>query len=146
MIVLHLIIKLLWHKNLNNQWMSVMSCKIGEYMARRKILMNQRTSSYFKYIYIEFTTMCDYEKKRIKFLKKIDFYFVLLLCSHNVHSDSSSHFTDTAPEFHQHPDHVEFQYDAIPGPSNEKLLKSKNYKKDPSIEPSKVIYMQIKER
>ena len=108
--------------------------------------MNQRTSSYFKYIYIEFTTMCDYEKKRIKFLKKIDFYFVLLLRSHNVHSDSSSHFTDTAPEFHQHPDHVEFQYDAIPGPSNEKLLKSKNYKKDPSIEPSKVIYMPIKER
>ena len=84
--------------------------------------------------------------KRIKFLKKIDFYFVLLLCSHNVHSDSSSHFMDTALEFHQHLDYVEFQYDAIPGPSDEKLLKSKNYKKDPNIEPSKVIYMQIKER
>ena len=53
---------------------------------------------------------------------------------------------DTAPEFHEHLAHVEFQYDAIPGPSDEKVLKSKNYKKDPSIEPSKVIYMQIKER
>ena len=53
---------------------------------------------------------------------------------------------DTAPEFHEHPDHVEFQYDVIPGPSDEKVLKSKNYKKDPSIEPSEVIYMQIKER
>ena len=63
MIVLHQMIKLSWHKNLNNQWMSAMGCKIGEYMARRKILMNQRTSSYFKYIYIEFTTMCDYEQK-----------------------------------------------------------------------------------
>ena len=81
----------------------------------------------------------------MKFLKKIDFYFVLL-CSHNVDSDSSSHFMDTAPEFHEHPDHVEFQYDVIPGPSDEKLLKSKNYKKDPSIEPSEVIYMQIKEK
>ena len=63
MIVLHQMIKLSRHKNLSNQWMSAMSCKIGEYMARRKILMNQRTSSYFKYIYIEFTTMCDYEQK-----------------------------------------------------------------------------------
>ena len=63
MIVLHRMIKLSRHKNLNNQWMSAMSCKIGEYMDRRKILMNQRTSSYFKYIYIEFTTMCDYEQK-----------------------------------------------------------------------------------
>ena len=36
---------------------------------------------------------------------------------------------------------MEFQYEAIPGPSDEKLLKSKNYKKDPSIEPSEVIYM-----
>ena len=53
---------------------------------------------------------------------------------------------DTAPEFHEHPDHVEFQYDAIPGPSDEKVLKLKNYKKDPSIEPSEVIYLQIKER
>ena len=53
---------------------------------------------------------------------------------------------DMAPEFHQHPDHVEFQYKAILGPSDEKLLKSKNYKKDASIEPSKVIYLQIKER
>ena len=35
---------------------------------------------------------------------------------------------------------MEFQYEAIPGPSDEKLLKSKNYKKDPSIEPSEVIY------
>ena len=52
---------------------------------------------------------------------------------------------DTALEIHEHPDHVEFQYDAIPGPSDEKILKSKNYK-DPSIEPSEVIYMQIKER
>ena len=59
MIVLHRMIKLSRHKNLNNQWMSVMSCKIGEYMDRRKILMNQRTSLYSKYIYIEFTTMCD---------------------------------------------------------------------------------------
>ena len=42
--------------------MSVMCSKIGEYMARRTILMNQKTSSYFKYIYIEFTTMCDYEQ------------------------------------------------------------------------------------
>ena len=50
-----------------------------------------------------------------------------------------------APEFQEHPDHVEFQYNAIPGPSDEKLLKLKNYKKDPSIEPSEVIYMQIKE-
>ena len=56
-------IKLLWHKNLRNQLMSAMRSKIGEYMDRRKILMNQRTSSYFKYIYIEFTTMCDYEQK-----------------------------------------------------------------------------------
>ena len=108
--------------------------------------MNQRTSSYFKYIYIEFTTMCDViMNKRIKFLKKIDFYFVLLLCSHNVDSDSTSPM-DTALEFHEHPDHVEFQYEAIPGPSDEKVLKLKNYKKDPSIEPSKVIYMQIKEK
>ena len=38
-----------------------------------------------------------------------------------------------------------FQYEVIPGPSDEKLLKSKNYKKDPSIEPSEVIYMQIKD-
>ena len=53
---------------------------------------------------------------------------------------------DTAPKFHEHPDHVEFKYDAIPGPSDEKVLKSKNYKKDSSIEPSEVIYMQIKER
>ena len=86
---------------------------------------------------------------RIKFLMKyisnIDFYFILLH-SHYVHSDSSSHFMDTAPEFHEHLDHVEFQYDAIPGPSNEKLLESKNYKKDASIEPSKLIYVQIKER
>ena len=70
----------------------------------------------------------------------------LLLRSHNVHSDSSSHFTDTALEFYEHPDHVEFQYDAIPGPSDEKLLKSKNYKKDTSTEPSKVMYLQIKEK
>ena len=84
--------------------------------------------------------------KKNKILKKIDFYFVLLLCSHNVNSDSSSHFTDTGPEFHEHPDHVEFQYNAILHPSDEKLLKSKNYKKDPSIEPSEVIYMQIKEK
>ena len=41
---------------------------------------------------------------------------------------------------------MEFQYEAIPGPSDEKNLKSKNYKKDPSIEPSEVIYMQIKEK
>ena len=53
---------------------------------------------------------------------------------------------DTAPEFHEHLDHVEFKYDAVPGPSNENLLKSKKFKKDPSIEPSEVIYMQIKER
>ena len=39
-----------------------------------------------------------------------------------------------------------FNTEAIPGPSDEKLLKSKNYKKDPSIEPSEVIYMQIKEK
>ena len=88
---------------------------------------------------------------RIKFLvnyiSNIDFYFVLLLLhSNDVHSDSSSHFTDTAPEFHEHPDHVEFKYDAVPGPSNENLLKSKKFKKDPSIEPSEVIYMQLKER
>ena len=145
MIVLHRMIKLSRHKNLNNQWMSAMSCKIGEYMARRKILMNQRTSSYFKYIYIEFTTMCDViMNKKNKIFKENR--LLLLLCSHNVNSDSSSHFTDTAPEFHEHPDHVEFQYEAIPGPSDEKLLKSKNYKKDPSIEPSEVIYMQIKEK
>ena len=79
--------------------------------------------------------------KRIKFLKKIDFYFVLLLCSHNVDSDSSSHFTDTVPNFHEHPDHVELKSDAVPGPSHEQ-----NYKTDPSIQPSEVIYMQIKER
>ena len=48
---------------------------------------------------------------------------------------------DTTPEFHEHPDHVEFKYDAVPGPSNEK-----NYKKDASIQPSELIYMQIKER
>ena len=84
--------------------------------------------------------------KKNKIFKEIDFYFVLLLCSHNVNSDSSSHFTDTALEFHEHPDHVEFQYEVIPGPSDEKLLKSKNYKKDLSIETSKVIYMQIKEK
>ena len=82
----------------------------------------------------------------VKYISNIDFYFLLLLHSHDVHSDSSSHFTDTAPEFHEHPDHVEFQYDAIPGPSNENLLKCKKYKKDPSTEPSKVIYMKIKER
>ena len=87
---------------------------------------------------------------RIKFLvnyiSNIDFYFVLLLHSNDVHSDSSSHFTDTTSEFHEHPDHVEFKYDAVPGPLNENLLKSKKFKKDPSIEPSEVIYMQIKER
>ena len=44
--------------------MSAMHSKIGEYMARRTILMNQKTSSYFKYIYIEFTTMCDYEQTK----------------------------------------------------------------------------------
>ena len=66
--------------------------------------------------------------------------------SNDVHSDSSSHFTDTAPEFHEHPDHVEFKYNTVPGPSNENLLKSKKFKKDPSIEPSGVIYMQLKER
>ena len=70
----------------------------------------------------------------------------LPLLHDNVHSDSSSHFTDTTPEFHEHPDHVEFKYDAVPGPSNENLLKSKKFKKDPSIEPSEVIYMQLKER
>ena len=48
---------------------------------------------------------------------------------------------DTVPDFHEHPDHVELKYDAVPGPSN-----AKNYKKDPSIQPSEVIYMQIKER
>ena len=86
-------------------------------------------------------------KFSVKYISNIDFYFVLLLLhSNDVHSDSSSHFTDTVPEFHEHPDHVDFQYDAIPGPSDEKVLKSKNYKKDPSIEPSEVIYMQIKER
>ena len=83
----------------------------------------------------------------VKYISNIDFYFLLLLLhSNDVHSDSSSHFMDTALEFHEHPDHVDFQYDAIPGPSDEKVLKSKNYKKDPSIEPSEVIYMQIKER
>ena len=81
----------------------------------------------------------------VKYISNIDFYFVLLLHSHDVHSDSSSHFTDTAPQFHEHLDHVQFQYDAIPGPSNEKLLASKNYKKDASLEPSKLIYLQIKE-
>ena len=40
---------------------------------------------------------------------------------------------------------MEFKYDAVPGPSNENLLKSKKFKKDPSIKPSEVIYMQIKE-
>ena len=45
------------------------------------------------------------------------------------------------PDFHEHPDHVELKSDAVPGPSHEK-----NYKKDPSIQPSEVIYMQIKER
>ena len=89
----------------------------------------------------------DRIKFLVKYISNIDFYFVLLLLhSNGVHSDSSSHFTDTAPEFHEHTDHVEFQYDVIPGPSDEKVLKSKNYKKDPSIEPSEVIYMQIKER
>ena len=83
MIVLHRMIKLSWHKNLNNQWMSVMSCKIGEYMDRRKILMNQRTSSYFKYIYIEFTTMCDViMNKKNKIFKENR----LLLCSSSLQS------------------------------------------------------------
>ena len=45
------------------------------------------------------------------------------------------------PDFHEHPDHVELKSDAVPGPSHEK-----NYKTDPSIQPSEVIYMQIKER
>ena len=84
--------------------------------------------------------------KKNKILKENRLLLCSSSCSHNVDSDSSSHFTDTAPEFHEHPDHVEFQYEAIPGPSDEKLLKSKNYKKDPSIEPSEVIYMQIKEK
>ena len=39
--------------------MSVMHSKIGEYMDRRTILMNQKKSSY---IYIQLTTMCDYEQ------------------------------------------------------------------------------------
>ena len=47
--------------------MSAMRSKIGEYMARRTILMNQKTSSYFKYIYIELTTMCDYEQTEYSF-------------------------------------------------------------------------------
>ena len=41
---------------------------------------------------------------------------------------------------------MEFKYDAVPGPSNENLLKSKKFKKDPSIEPSEVIYMQLKRK
>ena len=48
---------------------------------------------------------------------------------------------DTVPNFHEHPDHVELKSDAVPGPPHEK-----NYKTDPSIQPSEVIYMQIKER
>ena len=85
MIVLHRMIKLSRHKNLNNQWMSVMSCKIGEYMDRRKILMNQRTSLYFKYIYIEFTTMCDViMNKKNKIFKEnrlptLFFFFVVIM-------------------------------------------------------------------
>ena len=76
-------IKLSRHKNLNNQWMSVMSCKLGEYMDRRKTLMNQRTSSYFKYIYIEFTTMCDViMNKKNKIFKENR----LLLCSSSLQS------------------------------------------------------------
>ena len=71
----------------------------------------------------------------------MDFFFVLPLCSHDVDSDSSSHFTDTVPNFHEHPDHVKLKSDAVPEPSHEK-----NYKTDPSIQPSEVIYMQIKER
>ena len=62
MIALHLMIKLSWHKNLRNQLMSVMRSKIGEYMARRIISMNQKTSSYYTYIYIQSTTICDYEQ------------------------------------------------------------------------------------
>ena len=84
-------------------------------------------------------------KFSVKYISNIDFYFVLLH-SRDVDSDSSSHFMDTVPEFHEHPDHVEFQYDAIPGPSNQNILESEKYKKDASIEPSKLIYMQIKER
>ena len=41
---------------------------------------------------------------------------------------------------------MEIKYDTVPGPSNENLLKSKKFKKDPSIEPSEVIYMQLKEK
>ena len=60
-----------------------MSCKIGEYMDRRKIIMNQRTSLYFKYIYIEFTTMCDViMNKKNKIFKENR----LLLCSSSLQS------------------------------------------------------------
>ena len=45
--------------------------------------MNQRTSSYFKYIYIEFTTMCDViMNKKNKIFKENR----LLLCSSSLQS------------------------------------------------------------
>ena len=37
-------------------------------------------------------------------------------------------------------------YPAMAGPSNEKDLDVNKYKKDDSLEPSKLIYLQIKER
>ena len=60
MIMLNVTIQKSCHKNLINKLMSVISSKIGEYMARRIILMNQKTGLYLKDIYIDLTTMCHY--------------------------------------------------------------------------------------
>ena len=55
MIMLHVMIQLSCHKNLIKKLMSVISSKIGEYMAR-----TQKTGSYLKHIYIDLTTMCHF--------------------------------------------------------------------------------------
>ena len=55
-------------------------------------------------------------------------------------------FTDTIPEFHKHPDHVDEIPEAIPGPSDEKDLDSIHYKKDMSIEPVQATYDEIRRR
>ena len=51
--------------------MSVMRRKIGEYMNRRTILMNQKTSSYFKYIFILNLLLCVIMNKQNKVVKEI---------------------------------------------------------------------------
>ena len=105
-----------------------------------------------KCTYISCTTMFYYRLTEIHFYE-IYFQHRFLLCSFSSadpypdpYADLAAKFTDTIPEFHEHPDHAEVHTDAVPGPSNEKELESEKYKRDKSTEPSKLIYGQIIER